>query len=183
MSILTQIYQNFLISSFGKIEMTKLEKISGYSHDVFTKTLLDDTYNEEKLWKSTKSLLRNYENEEDGCIIIDDTILNKPYTKENDIVCWHYDHTVGRSIKGICMLNFHYTDISGVSIPLAYEIVTKTEEVLEEDNKDKKNQKSKSKKKKRKSKFTKNEIMRDKLEILHNYNQIKYRLTTHISKK
>ena len=75
-----------------------------------------------KLWKSTKSLLRNYENEEDGCIIIDDMILNKPYTKENDIVCWHYDHTVSRSIKGICMLNFHYTDISGISIPLAWGV-------------------------------------------------------------
>ena len=26
------------------------------------------------------------------------------------------------------MLNFHYTDATGISIPLGYEIITKTEE-------------------------------------------------------
>jgi hypothetical protein len=28
-------------------------------------------------------------------LILDDSIAEKPYTDENDIICWHYDHTQG----------------------------------------------------------------------------------------
>jgi len=40
MKKLQEIYINFTISSFEKIEMTKLSKITGMSHDIFTKGLL-----------------------------------------------------------------------------------------------------------------------------------------------
>jgi len=40
MQKLQEIYINFTISSFEKIEMTKLSKITGMSHDMFTKGLL-----------------------------------------------------------------------------------------------------------------------------------------------
>ena len=169
MSDLAQIYQNFLISSFGKIEVTKFSKIlgKGYSHDRFTKQLLlDDTLDDEnQLWRDTKQFLRDYENEEHGCIIVDDSLLHKPYTKTNDVICWHYDHVSGKSVKGTLMLNFHYTDNSDVSIPLGYEIITKTKDVWNNEYQ----------KYIKKSTFTKNEIMRDKLEILHFNNRIKYK--------
>jgi len=169
MKALSEIYINFLLSSFEKIEMTKLSKIlgKGNSHDIFTKNLLlnDEIETDKALWNHVKPILRDYENEKDGCLLIDDSILAKPYTKESDMVCWHYDHTIGKSKKSILMLNFHYTDASGISLPVGYEIITKTEDVYEE----------KKKKWIKKSKFTKNEIMRDKLEILHFHNQLKYR--------
>jgi len=169
MEHLKEIYINFAISSFEKIEMTKLSKITGggYSHDIFTKKLLlnDEIDTDKALWREVKPFLRNYENEEDGCILIDDTILNKPHTKESDMVCWHYDHTQGKSVKGILMLNFHYTDRSGISIPLGYEIITKTQKSFDE----------KRQKERRISLFSKNEIMRDKLEILNFHNKLKYR--------
>ncbi|MEJ7713005.1 MAG: hypothetical protein WKF84_24975 [Pyrinomonadaceae bacterium] len=34
-------------------------------------------------------------------MIVDDSIEEKPYTDENDIVCWHYDHSKERHVKGI----------------------------------------------------------------------------------
>ena len=167
MEKLTEIYKDFLISSFGKIEMTKLSKLTGKSHDQFTKNLLlnDSLDDDKKMWRDIKSFLRDYENEEDGCIIIDDMLIHKPHTKENDIVCWHYDHVSQKPQKGILMLNFHYTDASGISIPLGYEIITKTKKVWNE----------KYNKYIKKSFFTKNEIMQDKLNILHFNNQIKYK--------
>ena len=169
MKALSEIYINFALSSFEKIEMTKLSKIlgKGNSHDIFTKNLLlnDEVETDKALWNQVKAILRDYENEKDGCLLIDDSLLAKPYTKESDMVCWHYDHTIGKSRKSILMLNFHYTDASGISLPVGYEIITKTEDVYEE----------KKKKWIKKSKFTKNEIMRDKLEILHFHNQLKYR--------
>ena len=147
--------------------MTKLAKLTGKSHDVFTKNLLLDNRldNETKLWGKIKPLLRDYENEDNGCIAIDDSLLHKPHTKVNDTVCWHFDHVSGRSAKGIMMLNFHYTDDSGISIPLGYEIITKTEEKWSK----------KRKKLIKKSMFTKNEIMKDKLRILHFKNGVKYK--------
>ncbi len=88
--------QDYALSSFEKIEMTKLAKLTGESHDVFTKNLLlDDSFDDEtKLWKTIKSFLRDYENEDNGCIIIDDSLLHKPHTKVNNTVCWHYDHVM-----------------------------------------------------------------------------------------
>ena len=169
METYAEIYINFALSSFGKIEMTKLSKIldGKYSHDVFTKNLLlnDEIETDKALWNQVKPILRDYENKDDGCLIVDDSLLVKPHTTDSDMVCWHYDHTVSRSRKGILMLNFHYTDASGISLPVGYEIVTKTEDIYDK----------KKKKWVKKSKFTKNEIMRDKLEILHFHNQLKYR--------
>ncbi len=34
-------------------------------------------------------------------MIVDDSIAEKPHTDENDIVCWHYDHSQERTAKGI----------------------------------------------------------------------------------
>ena len=128
MKQLQDIYINFAISSFGKIEMTKLSKLTGSSHDIFTKYLLlnNSLDDDRKLWGSIKPFLRDYENEDSGCIVIDDMLMHKPWSKTNDVVCWHYDHVSQRMQKGTLMLNFHYTDASGISIPLGYEIITKT---------------------------------------------------------
>ena len=159
-------YQDFMISSFENIEMTKLSKIVGCSHDKFTKGLLlnRNIESDEKLWDNIKPFLRDYESEDDGCLLVDDSLLHKPYTKVNEVVNYHYDHVSGKSVKGIMMLNFHYTDSSGISIPLGYEIITKSEDVWSKEYQ----------KNIKKSMFTKNEIMRDKLNILHFHNELKY---------
>ena len=40
--------------------------------------------------------MREIETDE-GVLIFDDTIQEKPYNKKNDLICWHYDHCVNRS--------------------------------------------------------------------------------------
>jgi len=71
--------------------------------------LLDDAIETDKeLWNKVKPILRKYENEEDGCLLIDDSLLAKPYSQTNEVICWHYDHVSHRSQKGILMLNFHF---------------------------------------------------------------------------
>ena len=167
MQKLQDMYINFTISSFEKIEMTKLSKLTGKSHDVFTKCLLlnDSLDDEKRLWKSIKPFLRDYENEDSGCIVVDDMLMQKPWTKANDVVCWHYDHVSQKMTKGILMLNFHYIDATGISIPLGYEIITKTEDKWSEEYQ----------KNIKKSLFTKNEIMQDKLRILHYNNEVQYK--------
>ena len=51
-----------------------------------------------------KPLVRKYE-QDDGVLTVDDTIEEKPYTDESDLVCWHYDHSRGRTLKGINIVN------------------------------------------------------------------------------
>ncbi len=61
-------------------------------------------------------------------------LMHKPWSKVNDVLCWHYDHVLQKMQKGILMLNFHYTDATGISIPLGYEIITKTENKWSEEH-------------------------------------------------
>jgi len=54
-----------------------------------------------------KPLIREIESP-DGVLIIDDSISEKPSTDENDIICWHYDHYKGISVKGINFMTALY---------------------------------------------------------------------------
>ena len=37
----------------------------------------------------------------EGALIFDDTIQEKPYTDENELISWHFDHSKNRTVKGI----------------------------------------------------------------------------------
>jgi hypothetical protein len=47
-----------------------------------------------------------------GDLIFDATVQEKPYSSENDLINWHFDHTVGRSVKVINLLNCIYPTFS-----------------------------------------------------------------------
>ncbi len=87
---------------------------------------------------------------EHGVLIIDDSIEEKPYTEENDIVCWHYDHSKERMLKGINFLTALYSS-QGVSLPVGFHLVAKTEKYLD----------PKTQKEKRRSPVSKNEACRE----------------------
>ena len=36
---------------------------------------------------------------DDAVVIFDDTIQEKQWIDENEIMCWHFDHVVGQPIK------------------------------------------------------------------------------------
>jgi len=44
----------------------------------------------------------------DGVLIIDDSVDEKPYSTEKGILRWHFDHSVGRVVKGLnCITAFY----------------------------------------------------------------------------
>ncbi|RNC76648.1 transposase, partial [Piscirickettsiaceae bacterium NZ-RLO2] len=77
------------------------------------------------LWLKIKTDVREYEGLDDGVLALDDMIAEKPYSDENDIIAWHYDHSKGRTVKGINILTamVRYGD---VRLPIAYEVIEKT---------------------------------------------------------
>jgi len=58
-----------------------------------------------ELWEYIKPDLRQIEEEKGGVLILDDTIEEKPYTDENEIIAWHFSHAKGRCIKGVNILS------------------------------------------------------------------------------
>jgi hypothetical protein len=85
-----------------------------------------------------------------GCLIFDDTVQEKAWTDGNEIICWHFDHCKGRSVKGINLLNaLHHS--GDVSIPVAFEVVAKPIQFSD----------VKTRKVKRASGMAKNKLMRE----------------------
>jgi hypothetical protein len=77
------------------------------------------TFTSKELGKVIKKTVREIETGE-GVLIFDDTLQEKPHSKGNDLICWHYDHCVNRSVKGINLLNCVYYS-KETSLPVAFE--------------------------------------------------------------
>jgi DDE superfamily endonuclease len=145
---LLDIYTDYLISSFGLTTGTGLSRLldGAISHDRIQRFLASPAKGGADFWKIVKPFVRQIQ-ASDGIIIIDDSISEKPHTDENEIICWHYDHTSGQTIKGINFITALY-HVNGVSLPVNYHLVSKTEAYLDE----------KTGKQKRRATETKNEV-------------------------
>ena len=150
-----ELYTDYLISTFGYATATGLSRMveGQVSHDQITRFLSQEMYTSKDLWLQVKPTVRQVERE-DGVLIFDDTIQEKPYTDENEVMCWHYDHSKGRTVQGFNLLNCLY-HVEGVSIPVAFELIKKPIEYCD----------LKTRKKKRASLVTKNELMREMVQV------------------
>jgi hypothetical protein len=124
---LLDIYSDYLISAFGQTTGTGLAQLTGgsVSHDQIQRLLSKERFGSAQLWQVVKPYVRQIQRE-DGVIILDDSIAEKPYTDENDIICWHYDHSQDRSVKGINFMTSLY-HAGRYSLPVGFSIVAKTE--------------------------------------------------------
>lgn len=167
------LYSDYLISSFKLTTATGMSELldGALSHDQITRFLGQDLLTQKEYWKCIKKVIRRIESPE-GVIKIDDTFLEKPNSTVNDIICWHHDHSKkgrDKSVKGINILNFLYqsslAEVDYLSIPVAYEIIKKTEEWFDK----------KSSKIKLRSPISKNKMVRERLMILHRDNKVKFK--------
>ena len=124
---LSDLYIDYLISSFGPTTATGLSSLLGgrISHDRITRKLSEKRKTSADMWRVVRPLVRQFESP-DGVLIIDDSISEKPPTDEDDIICWHYDHCSGRSVKGINFMTAVYHS-QKVVLPVGFQIVAKTE--------------------------------------------------------
>ena len=157
-------YTDFLLCSFGQASATNLSRLSDgqISHDRVTRFLNAECQNSAALWRYVKPLVRQVE-QDDGVLIIDDSIAEKAYTDESNLICWHWDHSKERNIKGINFLTVIYQTSEAV-LPVAFDLVTKPVRYSD----------VKTHKEKRRSDQSKNERFRMLLHITQ-HNQIRYR--------
>ncbi len=102
---IADLYSDYLLASFGATTATGLsQRLEGeVSHAQVTRYLASTKKTAAELGRTVKPLVRQVQSE-GGVLIIDDSIEEKPYTEENAIVCWPYDHSTDRVLKGINFL-------------------------------------------------------------------------------
>lgn len=159
-----ELYTDYLLSTFGAATATGLSSMvdGDVSHDRITRFLSEREYSSKDLWQQVKATVREIE-KEDGVLIFDDTIQEKEWTDENDIMCWHFDHCSGRTVRGINLLNALY-HCGEISIPVAFEVIRKPLQFCD----------VKTRQLKRASEVTKNELMRGMIATCVN-NTLKFR--------
>jgi hypothetical protein len=148
---IADLYSDYLLASFGATTATGLSELleGEVSHDQVTRYLAGTKKTATDLWRTVKPFVREVQAEA-GVLIIDDSIEEKPYTDENDIICWHYDHSKDRMLKGINFLTALYSS-QGVSVPVGFHLVAKTEKYID----------PKTQKEKRRSSVSKNEVCQE----------------------
>jgi Transposase DDE domain len=167
---LLDLYTDYLVSAFGAVTSTGLSQLldSAVSHDRISRMLSRREFTQQDYWQAIKGIVRRVESPQ-GIIKVDDTIEEKPHSTENEIICWHYDHAKDRNVKGINIINFvyqpHPSSQTSFSLPVAFEVVEKTEQFLD----------TKSGKVKRRNSRGKNEIVRTRLRILQQLNKVAFR--------
>jgi hypothetical protein len=156
MTNILDLYSDYLLCSTQQTTATGLSTLvdGSLSHDKITRFLTSETFDSKLLWTKVKPLVREFENSE-GCLIFDDTVIEKAHMDENDMISWHWDHSKSRNIKGINLLTGFYVSSKPSSdefihVPVAYELIKKDVRFCE----------IQTKKEKRKSAVTKNELMR-----------------------
>ena len=120
------IYSDYLICQNKYATATGLsDLLSGdISHDKITKYLNSVDLGSKELWKYAKPQIRKHEDQQGGVLILDDSIEEKPYTDENEIVAWHHSHAKGRHVKGINILSC-LVSYGDTVLPFGYEIIHK----------------------------------------------------------
>ena len=167
------LYSDYLLASFKLTTATGLSELIGriLSHDQISRFLGQGLFTSRDYWRMIKPLIRKVEHPM-AIVKIDDTILEKPHSTENTIICYHWDHSNNRHVKGINILNFLYeaplANGESISIPACYEIIAKTEKFTD----------PKSGKEKKRSPVKKNELVRRRLKVLHQCNKVQFQYVT-----
>ena len=150
---LLDLYSDYLLSSFSATTATGLSRLMAnqISHDQVSRMLNSQRLEPKDWWLMVKPHVRSVQCDE-GVITIDDSIVEKPHTDEDEIICWHYDHAKGRTVKGINFITSLYA-VDDVSLPMTFRLVAKTEPHIDKQGKPK-----------RRSAVTKNEHYREMLQ-------------------
>jgi hypothetical protein len=171
MTDLLDLYSDYLLSSQGQTSATGLSTLldGAIKHDKITQFLSGQAFSSKDLWLKVKPLVRTHQSSE-ACLLFDDTLIEKAYMDENKLICWHWDHSEKRNVKGINLLTAFYVSASEpqtepLRIPIAYQLVLKTVLFCE----------LATRKVKRQSPLTKNQMMQQMIEqALANQLQFRY---------
>jgi hypothetical protein len=95
------------------------------SHDKITRGLSQKEYDSKYLWEYVKPMVEELTSSKETIVLsFDDSIEEKYYSDESELICWHYDHVFGRNVKGVNFLTA-LIEVGGMRLPCAVEFVKK----------------------------------------------------------
>lgn len=114
-------YTAFLIANgnrYSGVEVSKAlkEKVNAPAHDSISRWLGDQTFEPNDLWQKVKEKV-----DLKSSLIVDDTILDKRWSPENELVGFHWSGNAHDVIRGISLVNLLATHDNDC-IPVDYRI-------------------------------------------------------------
>ena len=116
-------YMGFLISEPKSSTCTRLAEVSGISHDSVNRFLNREDYQPIDMFNEVKDELCLV----GGTLSIDDTVLDKPYSLTINLIGHFWSGKHHRTVVGINLVTFYYTDPHGRHMPVNFRIVDKSE--------------------------------------------------------
>lgn len=125
------LYTKFLIANHNRYSGVELSKTSdnALSHDSVSKWLSDETFDSKNLWPHVKDII----DKETGYLIADDSVLDKRFSRKNDLVGRHWSGNEHRLICGIDLVNLLWTK-GEECIPCDYRIYQSEEKKVKTKN-------------------------------------------------
>lgn len=116
-------YMGFLLSEPNSASCTRLSEVMGISHDSVNRFLGREGYEPKDLFEEAARVL----NPLGGTLSVDDTVLDKPYSRHMALVGHFWSGKHHRVVKGLNLITLYYTDRQGRSLPVNYRVYDKAE--------------------------------------------------------
>jgi hypothetical protein len=117
------LYVDFLIASQKQYSGMELSRVSptAMSHDAVSHWLAHNKLTPKMVWQSSQPMVQK----ETGYLIVDDTVLDKPYAREIALVKSQYSGKHHRLVNGIAVVTMLWTEGETI-VPVDYRIYDPT---------------------------------------------------------
>lgn len=115
-----KLYSNFLIANHNRysgLELSRVSPLKDMCHDSVSRWLSASDFTPSQLWNQVKDLV----DIETGYLVGDDTLLNKKYSRINQLAKKQYSGCEHKLENGICLVNLLWTTNKDF-IPVDYRV-------------------------------------------------------------
>lgn len=122
-------YIGFLLGEPSSANCSKMGETLKISHDSVTRFLYRENFTGKDLFDEAAKTL----NLKGGILSVDDTVLDKPYSRYISFVGHFWSGKHHKTVKGINLITLYYTDSKGNSLPINFRIYDKEENKTKND--------------------------------------------------
>ncbi len=118
-----ELYTNFLIANqnrYSGLELSRVSPVEDLCHDSVSRWLSSSDFIPSDLWSHVEGLV----DVKAGYLLCDDTLLNKQYSRINELAKKQYSGNEHGLVYGICLVNMLWT-LEDKIIPVDYRIYRK----------------------------------------------------------
>ena len=121
-----ELYTNFLIANKNNYTGNELARVAphesgGLAHDSVSRWLSESVFDTDTLLAKAEEEI---DDKKDGYLIVDDTLINKQYSRKNELAKVQYSGAKHGLTNGICLVNLLWTNAEKY-LPIDYRVYNK----------------------------------------------------------